>query len=125
MKIKKVKSDPFNLEYDDDWKVVKKFSKKVEMINEREEENLMIPIRIVGVQGEPKPLGLNGAPIYCEIEGLNKDENEGSLISNGDHVLFIDDISESGRGVKLYLFGVDHDSFIERDEFKKDFFVLC
>jgi hypothetical protein len=122
---KNVKCDPFNLEYEDDWKIVKRFNKKVEVINKREEQNLMIPITIIAVQGEAKALGINNTPIYCEVSGLNKDENEGSLISNGDFVFFIDDISTNGTTVKLYLFGAGHDEYVSRTEFKKDFFVLC
>jgi hypothetical protein len=122
---KNVKCDPFCLEHDEDWKIVKRLSKKVEKINQREEKNLMIPITIIGVQGEAKELGIKNTPIYCEVSGLNKDDNEGSLISNGDYVFFIDDISENGTTVKLYLFGVGHDEYVSRNEFKKDFFVLC
>jgi len=103
---------------------IDRLNSHVERLSEREEKNLIIPIRIVAVQGEAKRLGKDNKPIYCKVEGLDKDENEGSLVSNGDYTLFVDEISDTGF-VKMYLFGADHSEFISRDEFKKEFFVLC
>lgn len=108
----------------DDLKIIENLNRKVEKMSKRKEQNLMIPIRILSVQAEAKPLGIENTPIFCKVEGLNEDENEGSLISNGDWVFFVDEVDESGF-VKLYLFGADYESFVEPDEFKKDFFILC
>jgi len=109
---------------EEDLNIINRLNKHSEMINKREEKNLMIPITIVSIQGEAKKLGISNTPIFCKIEGLNVDENEGSLISNGDYTLFVDEISETGF-VKLYLFGAEYSESIGRDEFKKDWFILC
>jgi len=109
-----------------DLEIISRLNNQVERIMNREEKNLNIPVVMRGVQGSAKKLGINNSPIYCIVEGLNKDENEGSLLSNDDHVFFIDEIGGEKEGfVKLYLFGAGSDEFATRDEFKQDFFILC
>jgi hypothetical protein len=111
----------------EDIEIIQRLNRIVEKMGTGE-RNLDIPIEVLKVQSESKnkKLGQFGAPIYCKVRGLNKDDNEGSLISNGDWTFFVDDVSQEEEPfVKLYLFGAEHIDFVEADEFKKDFIILC
>lgn len=79
--------------------------------------------KVHSVQGEPRPAGYMGAPIFCKIDGITK-EDQGILISNGLHDLYVDEISESGF-VKTFLYAAEvTDSMIDA-EFAEEFIQVC
>lgn len=79
--------------------------------------------KIHSVQGEPRPQGYMGAPIFCKIDGIVK-EDEGILISNGLHDLYVEEVSESGF-VKTFLYAAEvTDSMIDA-EFAEEFIQIC
>ena len=75
-------------------------------------------------QGEPHRLGLKATPIYAKVSNLVQGEDHGILISNGNYVLFVDEVGKSGF-TKLYLYASGNYESIPANELSKPFFKLC
>lgn len=79
---------------------------------------------VTGLQGEPHELGIRGLPIFVKMDGLVCGEDEGMLITNGQYVLYVDEIGKSGF-TKLYMYASGIYESIPEVELRKPFFELC
>ena len=79
---------------------------------------------VKSIQGEAGRLGSRDRPIYVNMEGATRND-EGSLVSGGEYMFFINKVSSKGGFTELFLFATNAYDYVARAKFPKKLIEIC